>query len=262
MQLFKTEYEGVCFLVDSWLQNVGSITSFVEPGTFKNPTVPLPMPVDEVLSGVDCYVITHVNSDHLDLEFESLENMTFAAHVLGKAITVVAQGEEDAAFMREAGFRSVIQLDDKLDLNGVELVHTPTLHPNRDDSGRVSSASPCVEFYRSEYTTSRDGNGASAEIRHGELRDRRQTNGSRTRSDKRDGVRHRLPPQKRPNYEAGVGRFVSRSPNFQMCTNIGGPCQKMHPRERGATSVAAAVADARRSHHPDEAAKAHLNSSS
>lgn len=201
----KIKYGGVCFLVDPWLQDVGSITSFVEPGTFKNPTVPLPIPVDEVLSGVDCYVIAHVHPDHLDLKFESSENMAFATHVLDKAVTVVSQSEENAAFMREAGFRSVIQLDDKLDLNGVELVHMPTLHPNRDDSGRVSSASPCVEFYRSEYTTSRDGNGASAEIRHGELRDRRQTNDSRTRSDKRDGVRHRLPPQKRPNYEAGVG---------------------------------------------------------
>lgn len=142
MQLFKTEYGGVCFLVDSWLQDIGSITSFVEPGTFKNPTVPLPMPVDEILSGVDYYVITHVHPDHLDLKFESLENMTFAAHVLNKAITVVAQGEEDAAFMREAGFRSVIRLDDKLNLDGVELVHTPMLHPNRDDSGRVFVSIP------------------------------------------------------------------------------------------------------------------------
>lgn len=44
--------------------------------------------------------------------------------------------------MREAGFRSVIQLDDKLDLDRVELVHTPTLHPNRDDSGRVFVSIP------------------------------------------------------------------------------------------------------------------------
>lgn len=101
----KIEYGGVCFLVDPWLQDVGSITSFVESGTFKNPIVPLPMPVNEVLSGVDCYVITHVHPDHLDLTFESLENMTFAAHVLDKAVAVVVQGEEDAAFMREAGFR-------------------------------------------------------------------------------------------------------------------------------------------------------------
>ena len=100
------------------------------------------MPVDEVLSGVDCYVITHVHPDHLDLKFENLENMTFAAHVLGKAVTAVVQGEEDAAFMREARFRSVIQLDDKLDLDRVELVHTPTLHPNRDDSGRVFVSIP------------------------------------------------------------------------------------------------------------------------
>lgn len=100
------------------------------------------MPVNEMLSGVDNYVITHVHPNHLDLEFESLENMAFAAHVLNKAITVIAQGEEDAAFMREAGFRSVIQLDDKLDLDGVELVHTPKLHPNRDDSGRVFVSIP------------------------------------------------------------------------------------------------------------------------
>ena len=64
-ETLKVEYGGVCFLIDPWLQDVGSITSFVEPGTLKNPTVPLPMPVDEVLSGVDCYVITHVHPDHL-----------------------------------------------------------------------------------------------------------------------------------------------------------------------------------------------------
>lgn len=63
------------------------------------------MPVNEVLSGVDNYVITHVHPNHLDLEFESLASMAFTAHVLGKAVTVVVQGEEDAAFMREAGFR-------------------------------------------------------------------------------------------------------------------------------------------------------------
>lgn len=44
--------------------------------------------------------------------------------------------------MREAGFRSFIQLDDKLNLDGVELVHTPKLHPNRDDSGRVFVSIP------------------------------------------------------------------------------------------------------------------------
>ena len=54
----KIEYGGVCFLVDSWLQDVGSITSFVEPGTFKNPIVPLPMPVNEVLTGVDGLSLT------------------------------------------------------------------------------------------------------------------------------------------------------------------------------------------------------------
>lgn len=56
---------------------------------------------------------------------------------------------------------------------------------------------------------------------------------------------------------------LSRAPPLPRCAQIsGGPCQKMHPRERGATPVAAAVTDARRSHHPDEAAKAHLNNSS
>lgn len=118
----------MCCLNDPWLQDVGSITSFVEPGMLKNPTVPLPMPIDEVLSGVDCYIITHVHPDHLDLEFESFENMAFAAHVLNKAVTVIVQGEEDVAFMREAGFKSVIRLDDKLNFDGMELVRTPTLH--------------------------------------------------------------------------------------------------------------------------------------
>ena len=41
------------------------------------------------------------------------------------------------------------------------------------------------------------------------------------------GVRRQWSPQKRPSYETGVGRFVSRSPNFQMHTNIGG-----HARNR------------------------------
>lgn len=124
----KVECGGMCCLIDPWLQDVGSITSFVEPGMLKNPTVPLPMPIDEVLSGVDCYIITHVHPDHLDLEFESFENMAFAAHVLNKAVTVIVQGEEDVAFMREAGFKSVIRLDDKLNFDGMELVRTPTHH--------------------------------------------------------------------------------------------------------------------------------------
>lgn len=98
------------------------------------------MPVDEVLSGVDCYVITHVNSDHLDLKFESLENMTFATTVLDKAITVVAQGEEDAAFMREAGFRSVIRLDDKLNLGHDR--HEPTTGGSWSSTGHATAWTP------------------------------------------------------------------------------------------------------------------------
>ena len=63
--------------------------------------------------------------------------------------------------------------------------------------------------------------------------------------------------------QARTPSFAHAPPKLMKTTRfLAGPPLKMHPRERGATSVAAAVADARRSHHPDEAAKAHLNNSS
>lgn len=124
----KVEYAGKTLLIDPWLQDVNTITSFLEPGRLGNPTVPLPMPKEKVLEGVDCYVITHVHPDHIDLEFESFDNLRFAAHDLNKSTPTIVQNNTDATFLKSEGFADVQVLSDDLQFGNIRFHRTETQH--------------------------------------------------------------------------------------------------------------------------------------
>lgn len=60
----KVRVNGFTLLVDPYLAAQGEGRSYT--GRERSPLVPLPMPVDEVLSDVDAVFVSHLHSDHFD----------------------------------------------------------------------------------------------------------------------------------------------------------------------------------------------------
>src|SRR3546814_2999301 len=64
----KIEYAGKTFLIDPLLAKKGAYPGF--EGTFnsqlRNPLIELPMPVADVLEGVDAMIVSHTHLDPLD----------------------------------------------------------------------------------------------------------------------------------------------------------------------------------------------------
>lgn len=60
----KLNYAGRTFVVDPMLSAKGEFRSFA--GVEKNPTVPLPLPVEEIKKNVEFVLVTHTHIDHFD----------------------------------------------------------------------------------------------------------------------------------------------------------------------------------------------------
>lgn len=119
---FKLMYAGSTFLVDPLLAPKGQYPGF--EGTLhsevRNPTVELPFPVEEVLSGVDAVIVTHVHSDHWD---------DVAQEVLPKDVVLFVQNEADAAVIRAQGFKDVRILHyNPTGYEGIKLTKTAGQH--------------------------------------------------------------------------------------------------------------------------------------
>jgi len=113
------DYAGKRFLVDPMLSDQGEQDPF--PGTpnahLRNPLVPLPMPVDEVLR-VDAVIVTHLHRDHWD---------DAAARLVPHDLPLFAQNEADRAKLAGQGFTNV-GLIDGARLGAVTLARTPGQH--------------------------------------------------------------------------------------------------------------------------------------
>jgi L-ascorbate metabolism protein UlaG (beta-lactamase superfamily) len=57
-------YGGIRLLIDPWFAEKGTLPSF--GGGERNPTVDLPLPVDETIAGADAVLVTHLHEDHFD----------------------------------------------------------------------------------------------------------------------------------------------------------------------------------------------------
>lgn len=62
----KINYNGSTFLIDPSLSPKSSFMSFVVPDRNLNPTVDLPMSVEEVVKDIDAVLVTHTHLDHFD----------------------------------------------------------------------------------------------------------------------------------------------------------------------------------------------------
>lgn len=110
----KISYGGKTFLVDPFLAKKGTYPGF--PGTFnsqlRNPLVELPMPVNEVMSGVDAVIVSHTHLDHWDGGDQK---------AIPKAMPLFVQNETDANLIRGQGYTNVRILGEHTMFEGVRL---------------------------------------------------------------------------------------------------------------------------------------------
>ncbi|BAL84887.1 hypothetical protein SELR_pSRC100800 (plasmid) [Selenomonas ruminantium subsp. lactilytica TAM6421] len=131
----RLEYADKTFLIDPWLMPKHQF-SFVDvpgrpyhvPDEMKEhlpmPFYDLPMPMEEILAGVDYYLVTHIHPDHIDMSMDG----TVGAP-LDKNVPVICQNEADAAIFQKSGFHDVTVLSETGMLFGpAKLTKVPALH--------------------------------------------------------------------------------------------------------------------------------------
>lgn len=116
----KLEYAGKRILVDPMLADKDAYPGF--EGTvnshLRNPLVPLPMPVAELLD-VDAILVTHLHSDHWD---------EAARAQVPRDMLILTQNGEDAEAIRAQGFTRVVPFTETGALGDVALTRTPGQH--------------------------------------------------------------------------------------------------------------------------------------
>ena len=130
----KIEYAGKIFLVDAWLAGRNTNGGFGDmpnlPLHTADPvkmqmTMPffeLPETVEEILNGVDFYILTHVHPDHIDCA----QNGTVGAP-LDKSVKIFAQDSNDAEILKRSGFKSIEILSEN-NIDKIKLTKTPARH--------------------------------------------------------------------------------------------------------------------------------------
>lgn len=133
----KITYGNRVFLIDPWLQDVGAVPPFGKQNTIPNPTVPLPLPVFDIIKGVDAYIVTHVHPDHFDMKELFARNYP-GGQRLNKFTKLFVQNEEDRQFCEFSGFSNIEILSEQETVFGnVKLIKTPGIHGTKLPAGEV-----------------------------------------------------------------------------------------------------------------------------
>jgi L-ascorbate metabolism protein UlaG (beta-lactamase superfamily) len=115
------EYGGKTFLIDPMLAEKGTYPPF--PNSIRqdqnNPLVSLPLSLEEIIADVDAVIVTHLHLDHFD---------DAAKQALPNDIKMFVQNEEDAAVVKEAGFKNVEALTKNTVFQGIQLIKTKGEH--------------------------------------------------------------------------------------------------------------------------------------
>ncbi|MFN2745193.1 MULTISPECIES: MBL fold metallo-hydrolase [unclassified Bacillus (in: firmicutes)] len=119
------EYAGKKFLIDPMLAEKGAYPPFPNAPrqNQNNPLVELPTSVDNMIKDIDVVIVTHLHYDHWD---------EAAKEVLPKDIKLFSQNEEDAAEIRNAGFKNVEVLTKDTVFEGIQLIKTKGEHGRGD----------------------------------------------------------------------------------------------------------------------------------
>jgi L-ascorbate metabolism protein UlaG (beta-lactamase superfamily) len=112
------ELHGRRILVDPMLDPAGARPPIEQTANpHRNPTVELPFPADDVVSGLDAVLVTHCHKDHFD---------ETAERVVPRDVPVFCQPEDEER-LRAVGL-DVQPVDDRLDWDGLVLHRTPARH--------------------------------------------------------------------------------------------------------------------------------------
>lgn len=110
------EYAGHRLLLDPDFGPKHSRASFT--GKSANPTVDLPLTVENILEGLGLVLVSHLHQDHFD---------EVAAEVLPKNLPLLCQpGDEERIWGK--GFTNVTPVEDSLEWNGIHITRTPGEH--------------------------------------------------------------------------------------------------------------------------------------
>lgn len=115
------EYAGKKILFDPMLAKKNTYPAF--PNTIRqdqgNPSVDLPMSVNDIISGVDAIILTHLHLDHFD---------DAAKELLPKEIKMFVQNQNDAEQVKSFGFQEVEVLTKDTVFEGIQLIKTTGEH--------------------------------------------------------------------------------------------------------------------------------------
>jgi L-ascorbate metabolism protein UlaG (beta-lactamase superfamily) len=113
------EYGGKRLLVDPMLSDVGAMLPIENsPNQKPNPLVPLPIPAEEVLRGVDAVLVTHTHRDHWDAT---------AAELVPKETIVFGQAADETKF-HDWGFTRFQTIYTAFKWDGIEITRTGGQH--------------------------------------------------------------------------------------------------------------------------------------
>ncbi|WP_174733194.1 MBL fold metallo-hydrolase [Mesobacillus harenae] len=115
------EYAGKRFLIDPMLAEKGTYPPFPNAPRQdqNNPLVSLPTSIDNIIQNIDAVIVTHLHADHWD---------DAAKEALPKEIKIFSQNEDDAAEIRNAGFKNVEVLQENTVFEGIQLIKTKGEH--------------------------------------------------------------------------------------------------------------------------------------
>lgn len=150
----KIEYAGSTFLVDPWLAPKGRMGTFRDFAMYvptREEQLDLPMPmtelpsrIEDILSGVNALLMTHVHPDHVDMAMAMAMDGTIGAP-LPKELPVFCQNEQDAQILATSGFTNVEVLGSGTTFGRVSLEKRPGIH------GTLKPCGPtCGVLFRAE----------------------------------------------------------------------------------------------------------------
>jgi L-ascorbate metabolism protein UlaG (beta-lactamase superfamily) len=112
------ELGGKRILVDPMLDDAGARPPIEHTrNPVRNPTVPLPVPAEQIVRDLDAAVVTHRHRDHLDTRAEEL---------LPRDVPLFCQPEDEDA-LRELGF-DACPVTRELSWAGIRITRTPARH--------------------------------------------------------------------------------------------------------------------------------------
>jgi L-ascorbate metabolism protein UlaG (beta-lactamase superfamily) len=123
------------FLVDPMLGDQGSMPAIANSANpAPNPLVPLPIPVAEILTGVNAVLVTHVHRDHWDAA---------ASELIPRSLRIICQ-PADVAFFRDLGFEDVCPVHSAVAFGMVTIARTPGEHGKGEIGRKMAPVSGYV----------------------------------------------------------------------------------------------------------------------